>query len=300
MDYIRPLHTLRGTDLSLAGGKGANLGELTRAGMNVPAGFVLTTAAYQACVPAPDHSAIDVRDLHALVGTAAAIRDQIEAAPLGPAISSAVATAYRDLGESVTVAVRSSATAEDLPGASFAGQQESYLHVTEEEAVLMAVRRCWASLWTDRAIRYRLEQGIDSSSVAMAVVVQAMAPYEVAGVVFTRNPITGRGDELLVNAVRGAGEQLVSGQVTPDQWVCGPDGTVRSFTPAPRPGVGLRPLGAGAPVRGCLHHGQVAELVRLARQVEAYFGTPQDIEWSYGQGRFYLLQARPITTGEVR
>jgi len=303
MRWVRRFSEVGGPDLELAGGKGANLGEMVRAGMNVPPGFILTTDAYRAAVPTPDLSGLGRRDLAELGSHAAAIRARIEAAAVPGPVAEAVLAGYRDLGSPV-VAVRSSATAEDLPGASFAGQQETFLNVSGESSVLEAVRRCWASLWTDRAIAYRMDAGIDHASTALAVVVQEMAPHEVSGVIFTMDPVSGARDQLLVNAVRGLGEQVVSGQVTPDEWLCQRDGHVLRFTPAPgppRPPVfggrgGFPGLGPSA-VRGCLTNGQVADLVRLALQIERHYdGHPQDIEWSLGQGRFFVLQARPVTT----
>lgn len=279
---VRFLEELCAADVPLAGGKGANLGELVRGGFPVPHGFVLTAEAYRAAVEPPELNGLDVADDAALEVAAGRIREQIAAA----SVPEAVAEAYARLGSPV-VAVRSSATAEDLPGASFAGQHETYLGISGARDLAAAVARCWASLWTARAIRYRAERGIDPAQVALAVVVQELAPHDVAGVVFTANPLTGRRDELLVNAVHGSGEALVGGEVVPDQWVARrPDGAVTSFTPARR---GAR--------RGSLGSEQVRELATLALRVENHFGgVPQDIEWSYGDGRFHMLQSRPITT----
>jgi pyruvate, water dikinase len=272
MPVVRFLHELRAGDLSLAGGKGANLGELVGGGFPVPHGFVLTTEAYRAAV---DLDGLDMSD-------DAAVRARIEAS----AVPDDVVDAYAELG-APAVAVRSSATAEDLPDASFAGQQDTYLHVRGERELRRAVARCWASLWTSRAIRYRAERGIDHEQVALAVVVQEMAPHDVSGVVFTANPLNGKREELLVNAARGSGEALVGGEVVPDQWVARrPDGAVTSFTPARR---GAR--------RGSLGSEQVRELAALALRIEEHFGgIAQDIEWSHGGGRFHVLQSRPVTT----
>jgi len=279
---VRFLEELCAGDVPLAGGKGANLGELVRGGFPVPHGFVLTTEAYRAAVEPPELNGLDVADDAALEVAAERIREQIAAA----SVPEGVAEAYARLGSPV-VAVRSSATAEDLPEASFAGQHDTYLGISGARDLAAAVARCWASLWTARAIRYRAEWRIDAAQVALAVVVQELAPHDVAGVVFTANPLTGRRDELLVNAVRGSGEALVGGEVVPDQWVARrPDGAVTTFTPARR---GAR--------RGSLGSEQVRELATLALRVEDHFGgVPQDIEWSYGDGRFHLLQSRAITT----
>lgn len=252
-----------------------------RGGFPVPRGFVLTTDAYRAAVEPPDLNGLPLADDAALEAAAAQIRAHVAEAP----VPEAVVEAYVRLG-SPLVAVRSSATAEDLPESSFAGQQDTYLGISGTRDLVAAVAHCWASLWTARAIRYRIERGI-GSQVALAVVVQEMAPHDVAGVVFTANPLTGRRDELLVNAARGSGEAIVGGEVVPDQWVARrPDGAVTSFTPARRGGR-----------RGSLGSEQVRELAALALRVEDHFGgVPQDIEWTHGEGRFHLLQARPITT----
>jgi pyruvate,water dikinase len=264
---VRGLEELGARDVELAGGKGANLGELVRGGFRVPPGFVVTT------------------DVHA-----GAEHDSVP-----PDAAAEIAEAYARIG-SPPVAVRSSATAEDSPGASFAGQYATFLDVQGAEAVVDAVARCWRSLTGERAVAYGRERGVEGT-LRIAVVVQEMAPHESAGVVFTVNPLSGDRGELLVNAARGSGEALVGGEVVPDSWVARrPDGAVLSFTPAPR-GV-PRTAGARAlPVRPSLTSDRVRDLARLALRVEAHFGgVPQDIEWSYGGGAFHLLQARPITT----
>jgi pyruvate,water dikinase len=263
--YIRSLDALRRSDGARAGCKAAALAELKHAGFSVPPGFVVTTAAYLdgAGTTLPRAAADEVRD------------------------------AYRALG-SPAVAVRSSGTMEDLPDASFAGQYDTLLDVRDEDEVLTAVVSCWASARSDRAERYRAQRGLDGGAFALAVIVQAMAPCEVAGVVFTVNPISGRRDELLVNAARGPGEAVVGGEVVPDQWVARrPDGAVIDFVPAPR---AASPLLRGAGRRGVLSSVQVRELARIALRAEERFGAPQDVEWSYGEGGFHVLQSRPITT----
>ena len=213
---VAPLACFSRLDLETAGGKGANLGELVRAGFPVPAGFVITTPAYEVFVEHNGLQEIVAREQPA--GTSETIRRAFEAAPIPDQIEQRILAAYQALGGGA-VAVRSSATAEDLPEAAFAGQQETYLNVIGRPAVLDAVRRCWASLWTERAIAYRQRQGIDSAGVKLAVVVQRMAPAEVAGVMFTANPVTGARQEVWVDASPGLGEAIVSGLVTPDHYV---------------------------------------------------------------------------------
>jgi len=204
------------------------------------------------------------------------------------------------------VAVRSSATAEDLPSASFAGQQDTYLNVVGAAAVVEAVRNCWASLWTDRAVSYRASRGIDPAAVALAVVVQRMVDATAAGVLFTANPLTGRRHQAVIDASPGLGEAVVSGAVNPDHFVVDPlTGRVlerrlgdKRIAVRPIPGGGTRTLtlNNGA-ATACLTDKQAAELAALGRQVEEYFGSPQDIEWAIaGDGRLWLTQSRPITT----
>src|SRR5919112_4075494 len=220
---------IRKDDIALAGGKGANLGELSHAGLPVPPGFVVTTTAYGAFVEANG-----IQD--AIVGRALVTRaddpagfeevaEEIGALFSGGKVSEAMAdeirAAYQELGEDgeTPVAVRSSATAEDLPGMSFAGQQETYLNVRGAEALLDGVKNCWASLWTARAMAYRARQGVDPATVSLAVVVQRMVESEAAGVMFTANPSNGRRDQVTISAAWGLGESVVSGSVTPDSIV---------------------------------------------------------------------------------
>lgn len=251
--WVRPLAEVGRHDRPTAGGKGANLGELIRAGVRVPPGFVITT------------------DAHAAAG---------RGGPIPAAIAQAVGTAYADLGAG-PVAVRSSATAEDLPGAAFAGQQDTFLDVEGEPALLDAMQKCWASLWSDRAVAYRQRRGIDDAAVRMAVVVQRMVPAEVAGVAFTANPVTGARTEIVVDAGLGLGEAVVSGTVTADHLVV----DRRRRRPPPLSGPALTRLGAAG----------VTELVAVVKRIERHFGPPQDIEWAYADRTLWIVQARPMT-----
>ncbi|GAB3752245.1 PEP/pyruvate-binding domain-containing protein [Microlunatus parietis] len=258
-----------GTSLDDLGGKGANLGRLAAAGFPVPDGFVITTAAY--------HSQVAGLDLTA---EPADLRARIEAVPIEPALADRIRQAYDRLGGG-PVAVRSSATAEDLPGAAFAGQQDTYLDVDRDD-LLGAVARCWASLWTDRAVAYRRRLGITPDEVAIAVVVQAMVPAELAGVMFTADPVTGDRDRFMIDAVSGLGEALVSGDVTPDHYLVDPTGGRLEF----------RSGGDGEPL---LDAGRLARLAELGAAVRDLFGGPQDLEWAIADGKIRLLQARPMT-----
>ena len=273
--FIVSLADVSRADGPRVGGKGANLGELTRAGFRVPPGYCLTTAAYRRHLAA--------HDLNPLTADAATLRAAIIANEMPPAIAQTTIDAYRRLGGG-TVAVRSSATAEDLPTASFAGQQDTFLNVEGEPALLDAVRRCWASLWSDRAVAYRRHVGLDTADVALAVVVQRMVPADVAGVAFSADPVTGQPDRVVIEAVRGLGEALVSGQVSPARAVVDRGiGQVTEQAPTPD----------GDPI---LTPDLVDQVADLAIRVEAHYSSPQDIEWAWADGTLHLLQARPITT----
>jgi pyruvate,water dikinase len=299
-------------DGDLAGGKGANLGELLRASLPVPAGFVITTAAYRHFVAANSLQpqierlarAAPPEDLTALTDATNAIGALFDQAILPPEVATAIREAYATLREP-PVAVRSSATAEDLPGASFAGQMETYLNIRGAEALLAAVRRCWASLWTARAISYRAKQGIAPAAVSLAVVVQELLAADAAGVLFTANPVNGRRDQTVIDGCWGLGEALVGGQVTPDHWVVNArTGAVlevqvarkEAMTVRQETGTALLPVATGLQEKLVLDETQVAALAELGRRVAAHYGLPQDIEWVLAQGRLYLVQARPITS----
>ena len=295
------------------GGKAANLGELIRAGLPVPAGFCLTTQAYRrATAPAglgavhADLAGTEPDDLPLLAALAAEARRLVLAAAVPADISDAVRDAYAALGTDAPVAVRSSATAEDLPFASFAGQQDTFLNIVGADAVLAAVRRCWASLWTDRAVSYRATHGISPSTVALAVVVQKMVDAAVAGVLFTANPVTGRRHEAVIDASPGLGEAVVSGAVNPDHFVV--DSATQRIVECrigskqavirPLPGGGTERTELSGPrSQPCLTDAPLAALERLGRRAEIHFGAPQDLEWALASGGgLWLTQSRPITT----
>jgi rifampicin phosphotransferase len=269
---VRPLAGLRASDLESVGGKAANLGELIANGFPVPDGYVLTTDAYRA---AADSAGVGPsRPLEAA--------ERLRAVELPSPVRTAVLEAHRGLGG--PVAVRSSATAEDLPGASFAGQQDTYLGVEDEEQLLDAIRRCWASLWNERAVAYRRDHGITDDGVGLAVVVQRMVDAAAAGVLFTADPITGRRGRAVVDAAPGLGDEVVSGSIDPDHYAIDPEtGSIDE-----------RGVRGGASVLG---NAQLLELATMGRRIERALGAPQDIEFAFdGDGRLWILQARPITT----
>jgi pyruvate,water dikinase len=325
MIVVRRLAEISRSDIAVAGGKGANLGELIRAGLPVPVGFVLTTAAYREFVTA-NGIAERLPTLAALPAGAgpegydvpsARVRQLFGAVDVPPAMAQQIVGAYDELG-GAAVAVRSSATAEDLEGASFAGQQDSYLNVRGAGALLAAVRDCWASLWTARAMAYRVRAGsttdIDLADVALAVVVQQMIEADAAGVMFTANPTNGRRGEAVLSAAWGLGEAVVSGSVTTDDLVVDKQtGRVKDRTTADKAvmtvylaenanggnatgGTEERPVPAAERRRQVLTDAEAARLTELGTRVEAHFGAPQDIEWARQGTEFWLVQARPITS----
>ncbi|WP_327064753.1 rifamycin-inactivating phosphotransferase [Kitasatospora sp. NBC_01302] len=311
--YVVGLHEVDETRIATVGGKGANLGGLVRIeGVRVPDGFCVTTDAFRrvmAQVPSIDElldrlSHVTPDDREAVRTLSARIRQAIEAAPVPGDLAAAVTGALARLGEQAACAVRSSATAEDLPTASFAGQQDTYLNVVGPTAILGHVSRCWASLFTERAVTYRQRNGIDHRAVQMAVVVQRMVLPQAAGILFTADPVTGNRKVATVDAGFGLGEALVSGLVNPDVFTVRNDEVVaraiaakqRAVHALPNGGVQEVAIDAQRQEQPALTDDQVLRLVRLGRRIEAHFGRPQDIEWCLVDDDFVIVQSRPITT----
>jgi rifampicin phosphotransferase len=340
MTYILPF-TSPGATLATVGGKGANLAELTRAHFDVPPGFLVTTDAYRAFVAANNLHApllalakrVLSDDPVSLDEISAEIRALFERGTMPADVARAVDDAYLRLSEIgkqengetgegsfstptfprspapfLPVAVRSSATAEDLPGLSFAGQQETYLNIVGADAVQRAVQECWSSLWTARALGYRARNGIAPDDVALAVVVQTMIMSDVSGVMFTSNPLTGRRDEVVIDASFGLGEAIVSGQVEPDHYVIRAQTSelsiitrklgAKALTIVPRADGGTDTLthAEANESRQALSDEQIDLLASIGRRIAQHYGSPQDIEWALANGAFYILQARPITS----
>jgi phosphohistidine swiveling domain-containing protein len=314
-DLVLPFAALDRGALAIAGGKAANLGELTRAGLPVPPGFCVTTTAYAQVAAGADLepvlaalAATPAGDTARLAELATQARAALLAAPMPASVAAAIADAYSVLGNGAAppVAVRSSATAEDLPFASFAGQQDTYLNIVGANAVRDAVRRCWASLWTDRAVSYRASNGIDHRTVRLAVVIQRMIEAVVSGIMFTANPLTGRRRQTVIDASPGLGEAVVSGAVNPDHFVVNTaSGEIverrlgdKRLAIRPIPGGGTeRVEQADGSAQACLSDDQIRALAALGARVEAHYGAPQDTEWALdADGLFWLTQARPITT----
>lgn len=286
--YIKRFEDITKEDVKTAGGKGANLGEMTRAGIQVPPGGVLTVPAYEQFMK---------QNQIAVTGEPAAIRRAILDGELPEDVKAEVTAFYRSMGGNVRIAVRSSATAEDLADASFAGQQETYLNIRGEERLLDSIKACYASLWGARAVSYRREKNYDRQHVALAVVLQRMVESETAGVLFTQDP-------MLINASYGLGESVVSGAVSPDELTCRRDGkiirqvvgskeTMVVYGEKETVTVPVKPEDRS---RLCITPGQAKELVKAGLAIEEHYGTPMDVEWAFVNGNLYILQARAITT----
>lgn len=300
----------------VVGGKGASLGSLSHAGMTVPPAFTIATHAYDAYVEANGLRADIVRiaerfdygDLNRLGAAAAEVRRLIVDSVLPPDVDRAIRDAYRGLGADVQVAVRSSGTAEDLEDASFAGLHDTFLHVISEDDVVRAVIDCWASLWNTQCVAYRHERGHSHADASIAVIVQRMVEPQVSGVMFTANPLTARTDEFVVNATWGLGESIVSGTVTPDEFVIrrdtfaikqatvGDKSTQVVFDGAAGTGTRVDVVDPVDAARSCMTEAEVAELCVIGQRVlDHYGGIPQDIEWSIADGQVHILQSRAIT-----
>ncbi|MEV0380294.1 PEP/pyruvate-binding domain-containing protein [Nonomuraea sp. NPDC050643] len=283
-------------DLATVGGKGASLARLTRAGLPVPGGFHITTGAYRAFV-----AGFREEILRAAADDPDRIASLFAAHDLPGDLAAEIRAAYEALGDDVPVAVRSSATAEDLPDMSFAGQQDTYLNI-RGDALLDAVRRCWASLWNPRAIAYRDQNGVPHEDVALAVVVQELVDADAAGIMFTADPVTGARDRTVVNASWGLGEAVVGGQVTPDTTVVSGGAVVESHTSdktvmTVRTGTGTeeRPVPGDLRTRPVLGDSEAVELAGLGARIQDLYGAPMDVEWARRDGAFAIVQARPIT-----
>ena len=318
-DYVATLGAT--LDESIVGGKGASLASMLSAGFPVPAGFSVTAQAYQRFLDDNGltdviQSAIDgldATDLTDMGVRSERIQSVIEAGAMPPEVEGQARAAYRELtarpgrpGTPLQVSVRSSATAEDLPGASFAGQHDTYLNILDEDAVVVSVKRCWASLWSPHAMHYRERRGFEHLKVLMSVVVQEMVPSTSSGVMFTVNPVTGDRSEMVINSCWGLGEAIVSGLVTPDNIVVTKEGLgVKALDIAPKE-IMITATDEGGTVEASvprermlapsISKEQIVELAQMGVALEAHYGAPQDIEWSLVEDRLFLLQSRPITT----
>jgi rifampicin phosphotransferase len=301
------------TQISLVGGKGLNLGELSKIqGIQVPEGFCVTTVGYQKAIEQNETfqalvdqlTILKVEDQNQIGEICRKIRQLIIEVEIPSDVVNAVAHYLSQFGDEHAYAVRSSATAEDLPHASFAGQQDTYLNIIGTEAILQHISKCWASLFTDRAVIYRMQNGFDHRQVSLSVIVQRMVFPQASGVLFTADPITSNRKILSIDASFGLGEALVSGLVSPDCYKVQEDNIVDKRIEAKKLAIyGLKKGGTEtkqiAPDQQktqTLTEHQILQLARIGRQIEAYFGSPQDIEWCLVDDTFYIVQSRPITT----
>ena len=298
-------------DVMTAGGKGANLGEMVSAGINVPSGFVVTADEYKEFLRINGLEEIFEKELTEagkdetrLLKAAEKFRALIKKGKLSEHLIDEVKTAYKNLGENIRVAVRSSATAEDLPDASFAGQQETYLNVRGTDEVVNKIIDCYASLWGNRAVSYRANQGYNQLSVAIAVVIQTMVESEKAGVLFTVNPINNNADEIQINSSYGLGESVVSGRVTADSYIADKSGKIKHLTIGSKKTQIIygekdtKEVDVSREMREkpALNEREVKELVNVGKTIEKHYGYPCDIEWAIRGDKIYILQARAITT----
>jgi rifampicin phosphotransferase len=310
--YVLQLGDLDATKSLLAGAKGANLGELFAIKeIRVPDGFCVTTEAYKKTTGRNKQirglllklTQLEASERDKITQISARIRAAIETAPIAKNIISGIKVHLKRLGESNAYAVRSSSTAEDLPAASFAGQQDTYLNICGKEAVLRHVSKCWASLFTDRAVIYRMQNGVDHRNVQMAVVVQKMVIADAAGILFTADPITGNRQVSTIDASFGLGEAVVSGQVNPDSYkVCKGRIIYKNISTKKHLIYGLKDGGTkkreiepDQQTRQALTNEQIVTLEQIGRKIEAQFGSPQDIEWCLANEAFFIVQSRPIT-----
>ena len=324
--YIKWFNQIDKDDIPIVGGKGANLGELTQKGLDVPPGFCVTAKAYNYFIDSGDLgtkikeniSNLDVEDSIELQNASSKIQKFINETKIPEDLANEIISAYNILNDQIgiknsEVAVRSSATAEDLPEASFAGQQDTYLHISGEEELLSHVRKCWASLWTARAIYYRENHGFDHFEVSLSAVVQKMVNSKKSGVMFTANPINNNIDEIMINASWGLGEAVVSGAVTPDEYIVNKkekkiiekhiaEKTV--MVVKNEQNVGTLEVNVGDYLgpeyinKQCLEDDEIMLLTEYGLKIEQLYGSFQDIEWGFDEdtNKLYILQSRPITT----
>lgn len=298
-------------DLLVAGGKGANLGEMISVGINVPNGFVITSDSYKYFLKENGITELMIQELnrakndeYRLKTISKSLRELITKGSFPTKLKEEILKKYFSLGNNVRVAVRSSATAEDLPEASFAGQQETYLNVVGVEEVLNKIKNCYASLWSDRVIKYRINNGYDQTSVAIAVVIQEMIESEKSGVLFTVNPLTQNKDEIQINASYGLGESIVSGKVTADSYIVGKNGEIKSITIGSKEvqivyddiNTKIEIVKDEKRKEQALNNDEIISLTEAGLEIEKHYHMPMDIEWSIKDDEIYILQARAITT----
>lgn len=310
--YVLFFEQIDRLSLPSVGGKGANLGELTKAGFPVPGGFCVTTQAYQefiAASPQMDHlfaalDAIDPTDLNQIREVGGRIREHLQQLAITGAIKDEIIRAWTKQGVNHAYAVRSSATAEDLPNASFAGQQDTYLNIKGQEELLQHVRKCWASLFTDRAIAYRAKNAFHHREVYLSIVIQQMIIPDISGILFTADPVSGNRTIVSIDASFGLGEALVSGMVSADLYKVKNDRILEkkisqkkiAIYSLPEGGTITQEISKEQQAQQALSDQQIVDLAALGKSIEQHYGVPQDIEFCLAKGNFFIVQSRPITT----
>ena len=313
ISFIKTFNQISKSDAPIAGGKGASLGEMTRAGIPVPPGFVVLSSAFENFLESADLSVeidsilhtVNHKEMHTVEDASGKIKDLILKAEMPQDIKEEITKEFKKL-KTKFVAVRSSATAEDSSFAAWAGQLDSFLN-TIEETLLENVQKCWASLFTPRAVFYRFEKGLHNSKISVAVVIQKMIESEVSGIAFSVHPVTQDHNQLIIEAGYGLGEAIVSGQITPDSYVIekNPRRIIDRNVSTQERGIYRKPKEGGNEWQNIpqdkgkkqkLTDGQILELSELIQKIENHYGTPQDIEWAYENNKFYITQSRPITT----
>ncbi len=310
--FTKTFKQLRKIDADIAGGKGASLGEMSGAGLSVPPGFVVLTSAFNRFLGETDLAVeiktilkrVDHQELHSVSKASETIKQLIEKAEMPADIAKEILVEFKKLKVKF-VAVRSSATAEDSSSASWAGELETYLDTTEIN-LLENVKKCWASLFTPRAIFYRFEKKLHKQEIAVAVVIQKMIESEIFGIVFTVHPVTKNKNQMIIEAGWGLGEAIVSGQVTPDAYVIDKrDFSILDINIAKQEMMIVRDGNSGIKhvkvkktnqEKQKLSGRQIVELAKICAQIEKHYKKPQDIEWAFAKGKFYITQSRPITT----
>lgn len=311
MKFIKNFSEISKKDVAIAGGKGASLGEITRAGIPVPPGFVILASAFDRFLQESDIIVeveaqlrkVDAEQTHTIDDASEVLRSLINRYNMPRDLEKEILASFDSLGADY-VAVRSSATAEDSKVASWAGELESYLGIQKKD-LISCVQKCWSSLFTPRAIFYRLEKKLNGKNVSVAVVIQKLVDSEVAGVCFTVHPVTGDKNQMVIEASWGLGESVVAGKVTPDCYIVDKNemkildiNVNEQFIEIRRIGqktkeIKVPPSRAG---KQCLAKGQILKLAQIAKQIEIHYGFPCDIEWAMEKNKIYIVQSRPITT----
>lgn len=312
MEFLRDFKKISKSDVGLAGGKGASLGEMTQVGISVPPGFVILSTAFEKFLEETDLNieidavldSVNHKEIHTVENASEKIKALILSAEMPKDISEEIQKFFKNLN-SKYVAVRSSATAEDSASAAWAGQLESYLNTTQE-TLLENVKKCWASLFTPRAIFYRFEKDLHKQKISVAVVIQKMIESEVSGIAFSVHPVTEDRNQLIIEAGLGLGEAIVSGQITPDSYVVEKqprriiDRNVevqkRGLYRANKNGNEWREIPKEQGEKQVLSDKEILELSNLVLSIENHYNFPCDIEWAFEQEKFYIVQSRPITT----